>query len=43
MERHELETVIYEKDGPIARIILNREVERIEAGGQRNFVMRRPR
>lgn len=24
MERHELETVIYEKDGPIARIILNR-------------------
>gem|GEM_PF-5477873 len=24
MERQELETVIYEKDGPIARIILNR-------------------
>ncbi len=24
MERHELETVIYEKEGPIARIILNR-------------------
>lgn len=24
MERHELETVIYEKDGPVARIILNR-------------------
>ena len=24
MERHELETLIYEKDGPIARIILNR-------------------
>jgi enoyl-CoA hydratase/carnithine racemase len=24
MERHELETVVYEKDGPIARIILNR-------------------
>ncbi len=24
MERHELEAVIYEKDGPIARIILNR-------------------
>jgi enoyl-CoA hydratase/carnithine racemase len=24
MERHELETIVYEKDGPIARIILNR-------------------
>jgi len=24
VERHELETVIYEKDGPVARIILNR-------------------
>jgi len=24
MERHELETVVYEKEGPIARIILNR-------------------
>src|SRR5438105_242635 len=24
MERHELDTVIYEKDAPIARIILNR-------------------
>jgi hypothetical protein len=31
MERHELETVIYEKAGPIARIILNRP-EKANAG-----------
>jgi hypothetical protein len=24
VERHELETVVYEKDGPVARIVLNR-------------------